>query len=159
GNKGRALPGVCRGALSSGRSSKKRNDQAMAGWSRGKICSSQPWPFLWPFSCADFPFAESVPAANVHTRFIMINRNIPDMIGASGISIASYLNASNGTIGYNIIDLESGIPQTLVVEIEAHSGGIRTRGISFQEQTISSRVAAVPTVPPKTGTNQSVPLP
>lgn len=136
--------------MSSCRSSKKRNDQAMAGWSRGKICSSQPWPFLWPFSCADFLFAESVPAANVHTRFIMINRDIPDMIFASH---------ANGTIGYNIIDLESGIPQTLVAEIEAHPGVIRTRGISFPEQATSSRVAAVPTVPPKTGTNQSVPLP
>lgn len=28
----------------------------------------------------------------------------------------------NGTIGYNIIDLESGIPLALVAEIEAHPG-------------------------------------
>jgi D-3-phosphoglycerate dehydrogenase len=79
-----------------------------------------------------------VPAANVHTRFIMINRDIPGMIGfashaigAMGINIASYLNESNGTIGYNIIDLESGIPQSLVAEIEANPGVIRTRTISF----------------------------
>lgn len=87
----------------------------------------------------NFPSAESVPAANVHTRFIMINRDIPDMIGfashaigASGINIASYLNESNGTIGYNIIDLESAIPPELVAQIEAHPGVIRTRVISFQ---------------------------
>jgi D-3-phosphoglycerate dehydrogenase len=86
----------------------------------------------------NFPSAELVPAANVHTRFIMINRDIPGMIGfashaigAKGINIASYLNESNGTIGYNIIDLESEIPQALVAEIEAHPGVIRTRTISF----------------------------
>jgi len=86
----------------------------------------------------NFPSAELVPAANVHTRFIMINQDIPDMIGfashaigASGINIASYRNESNGTIGYNIIDLESGIPPKLVSEIEAHPGVIRTRTISF----------------------------
>ncbi len=87
----------------------------------------------------NFPTAESVPSDKVHTRFIMINRDIPDMIGfashtigASNINIASYLNESNGAIGYNIIDLESGIPQTLVAEIEAHPGVIRTRAISFK---------------------------
>ncbi|MBU2536901.1 MAG: 3-phosphoglycerate dehydrogenase [Proteobacteria bacterium] len=86
----------------------------------------------------NFPTAESVPSDKVHTRFIMINRDIPDMIGfashaigASKINIASYLNESNGVIGYNIIDLESGIPQKLVAEIEAHPGVIRTRVISY----------------------------
>lgn len=87
----------------------------------------------------NFPSAETVPSDKVHTRFIMINRDIPDMIGfashaigASGINIASYLNESNGSIGYNIIDLESAIPPELVAEIEAHPGVIRTRTIFFK---------------------------
>ncbi|MGV1099801.1 phosphoglycerate dehydrogenase [Thiovibrio sp. JS02] len=87
----------------------------------------------------NFPTAESVPAANVHSRFIMVNRDVPDMIGfashaigGSGINIASYLNESNGTIGYNIIDLESPIPPELVASIEAHPGVIRTRVIPFR---------------------------
>jgi D-3-phosphoglycerate dehydrogenase len=87
----------------------------------------------------NFPTAESMPSGNVHTRFIMINRDIPGMIGfvshaigGCGINIASYLNESNGTIGYNIIDLESPIPPELVAEIEAHPGVIRTRIIPFR---------------------------
>jgi D-3-phosphoglycerate dehydrogenase len=68
----------------------------------------------------------------------MINRDVPGMIGfasqtigASGINIASYLNESNGVIGYNIIDLESGIPDKVLALIREHPGVIRTRTINF----------------------------
>jgi len=84
----------------------------------------------------NFPTVESIPSDRVHTRLIMINRDVPGMIGfasqiigAHGINIASYLNESNGTIGYNIIDLESAIAPELVREIEAHADVIRTRTI------------------------------
>jgi len=87
----------------------------------------------------NFPIAESIPAKNVHTRLIMINRDIPDMIGFAshtigdaGINIASYLNESNGVIGYNIIDLEQPLPLEVVARIEAHPGVLRTRTICFQ---------------------------
>lgn len=87
----------------------------------------------------NFPTAESVPSSNVHTRFIMINRDIPDMIGfashtigSHGINIASYLNESNGSIGYNIIDLESPISAEVVAKIEANPDVIRTRTILYQ---------------------------
>lgn len=86
----------------------------------------------------NFPTAESVPSDKVHTRFIMINRDVPDMIGFAshtigsyGINIASYLNESNGSIGYNIIDLESDIAPEVVAQIEAHPNVIRTRSIRF----------------------------
>ncbi|MCK4837544.1 MAG: phosphoglycerate dehydrogenase [Desulfobulbaceae bacterium] len=86
----------------------------------------------------NFPTAESIPAANVHTRLIMINKDVPGMIGfasqtigASGINIASYHNESNGVIGYNIIDLESTIPDEVLALIEEHPGVIRTRTINF----------------------------
>ncbi len=84
----------------------------------------------------NFPTVESVPARNVAMRFIMINRDIPDMIGfashaigAKGINIVSYLNESNGSIGYNIIDVEAPLPAEVIARIEANSGVIRTRAI------------------------------
>ncbi|MDH4321602.1 MAG: phosphoglycerate dehydrogenase [Desulfobulbaceae bacterium] len=85
----------------------------------------------------NFPTVESIPSSAVRTRFIMINRDVPGMIGfasqiigAHGINIASYLNESNGAIGYNIIDLEDEIPAGVVAAIEAHADVIRTRMIS-----------------------------
>jgi len=86
----------------------------------------------------NFPTVESIPSDEVHTRLIMINRDIPGMIGfasqkigAHGINIASYLNESNGAIGYNIIDLESSIPDDVVRQISGHKDVIRTRTIIF----------------------------
>ncbi len=89
----------------------------------------------------NFPTAESIPADNVHTRLIMINRDVPGMIGfasqiigAHGINIASYLNESNGSIGYNIIDLESPIPDDVVKKINAHDDVVRTRTLVLSEK-------------------------
>lgn len=89
----------------------------------------------------NFPTAETIPAGTCHTRFIMINRDIPGMIGfasniigSHAINIGSYLNESNGAIGYNIIDLESPIPDRVVAEIEANPDVIRTRRISCHSE-------------------------
>ncbi|MBI4699371.1 MAG: 3-phosphoglycerate dehydrogenase [Nitrospirae bacterium] len=86
----------------------------------------------------NFPTVESIPSDNVHTRLIMINRDVPGMIGFAsqkigghGINISSYLNESNGAVGYNIIDLESPVPDDVVKEIAAHKDVIRTRTIVF----------------------------
>jgi D-3-phosphoglycerate dehydrogenase len=71
----------------------------------------------------------------------MINRDVPGMIGfasqkvgAHGINISSYLNGSNGSVGYNIIDLASPIPDNVVQEIAAHKDVIRTRTIVFEHK-------------------------
>lgn len=87
----------------------------------------------------NFPNVESIPGDNVRTRLIMINRDIPGMIGFAthllgkkGINIVSYVNESNGSVGYNIIDLESPVPGELIAEIEANSDVIRTRIISYE---------------------------
>ncbi|MFZ5764212.1 MAG: phosphoglycerate dehydrogenase [Thermodesulfobacteriota bacterium] len=84
----------------------------------------------------NFPNVESIPGDTVHSRFIMINRDKPGMIGFAsqiigeqGINIASYLNESNGRIGYNIIDLESAISTDVINRIESHPDVIRTRVI------------------------------
>ncbi len=86
----------------------------------------------------NFPNIESIPSAKVKTRLIMINRDVPGMIAYASniissyaINIASYLNESNGNIGYNIIDLESDITPGLVNEIKANADVIRTRVIHF----------------------------
>jgi D-3-phosphoglycerate dehydrogenase len=87
----------------------------------------------------NFPAVESIPSAKVHSRLIIINKDIPGMIafatnaiGRLNINIASYLNESNGVIGYNIIDLESPVPVELLAEIEKNENIIRTRVIVFK---------------------------
>ena len=88
----------------------------------------------------NFPTVESIPAKNVHTRLIMINRDVPGMIGfashalgGAGINIASYLNESNGNIGYNIIDLEEPLPPEVEAVIKSHEGVLRTRSLVFAD--------------------------
>jgi D-3-phosphoglycerate dehydrogenase len=85
----------------------------------------------------NFPTVESIPSGSCHARLIMINRDVPGMIGfasniigSNRINIASYLNESNGLIGYNIIDVESPISQDVIAQIEAHPDVIRTRIMS-----------------------------
>lgn len=88
----------------------------------------------------NFPNIESTPSDKVHSRLIVINRDVPGMIafvsntfGNNKVNIASYLNQSNGTVGYNIIDVESVIPPEVVEEIEKKSDVIRTRVILFKQ--------------------------
>lgn len=88
----------------------------------------------------NFPNIESTPSDKVHSRLIVINKDVPGMIalisnifGDNNVNIASYLNQSNGTVGYNIIDVESAIPESVLKEIEANTDVIRTRVIVFQK--------------------------
>jgi len=91
----------------------------------------------------NFPNAESIPAAGSCVRLIMINRDVPGMIGLAsnilgkhGINIASYTNKSNGTIGYNIIDTETPISPEVCREIEAVDGVIRLRVIPLNSTAL-----------------------
>jgi len=84
----------------------------------------------------NFHNIESTPTDSTHSRLIVINRDVPGMIalvsaifGRHHVNIASYLNQSNGKVGYNIIDLESPIPGPVVEEISQNSDVIRTRVI------------------------------
>ena len=86
----------------------------------------------------NFPNIESTPSDKVHTRIIVINRDVPGMIafasniiGNHGINIASYLNQSNGKVGYNIIDVEAAVPKKILAEIKKNPDVIRTRTILF----------------------------
>jgi D-3-phosphoglycerate dehydrogenase len=49
------------------------------------------------------------------------------------VNIASYLNQSNGKVGYNIIDVESPIPPVVIEKIEKNADVIRTRVITFKQ--------------------------
>lgn len=86
----------------------------------------------------NFPNIETIPSDLVRDRLIVINRDVPGMIafisnilGGYKINIDSFKNESNGRIGYNIIDMESGVSPEAVAEIEANEDVIRTRVISF----------------------------
>ena len=86
----------------------------------------------------NFPNIETIPSDLVRDRLIVVNRDVPgmiafitDKIGSYGINIDSFKNESNGRIGYNIIDMESGIDPKIVTEIEDNENVVRTRIISF----------------------------
>jgi D-3-phosphoglycerate dehydrogenase len=88
----------------------------------------------------NFPNIESIPGDKIHSRLVVINKDVPGMIaqvskifGNHNVNIASYLNQSNGTVGYNIIDVESEIPEAVVNEIKENKDVIRTRVIIFPE--------------------------
>jgi D-3-phosphoglycerate dehydrogenase / 2-oxoglutarate reductase len=88
----------------------------------------------------NFPNIESTPSDKVQSRLIVINRDVPGMIAFvsnifahNKINIASYLNQSNGTVGYNIIDVESEIPPVVVDEITKNQDVIRIRVIVFKD--------------------------
>ncbi len=87
----------------------------------------------------NFPNIESTPSDKIHSRLIVINRDVPGMIafvsnifGDNKVNIASYLNQSNGCVGYNIIDVESAIPANVLELIVKNSDVIRTRVITFK---------------------------
>lgn len=90
----------------------------------------------------NFPNAESIPAAGSQARLIMVNRDVPGMIGRAsnvlgqhGLNIASYTNKSNGSVGYNIIDVQGTVSPTIQREMEAVPGVIRVRVIPLQENS------------------------
>lgn len=90
----------------------------------------------------NFPTIESLPAVGVHTRLIMINHDVPGMIGLvsqclgrHNINIMSYLNESNGAIGYNIIDTSEPVPESIVADITAMEGVIRVRTIAIADRS------------------------
>ena len=86
----------------------------------------------------NFPNIESIPASAVGARLIVINRDVPGMIGFAtnvlgeyDINIVSFNNESNGKVGYNIIDLELPVDEKIIAELEANEDVLRTRQIMF----------------------------
>jgi D-3-phosphoglycerate dehydrogenase len=86
----------------------------------------------------NFPVTESVPSDKVKTRLIVINKDVPNKIAAitkvlgdAGVNIASFVNKSNGKVGYNIIDVEGDVPAAAVDAVKASDDVIRIRTIAL----------------------------
>ena len=86
----------------------------------------------------NFPPLDSFPHAEVKSRVVVINQDVPNMIaeitkvfGAANINIASFSNKSNGKIGYNLIDVESSVDDSIIDALKKLDKVIRVRVIHF----------------------------
>lgn len=89
----------------------------------------------------NFPITEVYPDASIRTRLVVINKDVPNMIaqitqsvGNAGLNIGSFTNASNGKIGYNIIDLEADVPDAVIRTIQGIDKVIRVRVLKFSQK-------------------------
>ncbi len=74
---------------------------------------------------------------NGSNRLLITNRNIPNIIGqvtsmlaADGINISEYLNKHKNDYAYNIIDVESEIPENIIDKLKSIDGIISVRIIN-----------------------------
>lgn len=72
----------------------------------------------------NFPTCELVPDRAVRTRLVVVNRDTPGMIASittalsrDGINISRSRNESNGTIGYNLVDVNDDVPPHVIAKI------------------------------------------
>ena len=86
----------------------------------------------------NFPIIEVYPEDSTRTRVVVINKDVPNMIaqitqviGKAGLNIVSFTNASNGKIGYNIIDLDKDLPEPLVETIKGIDNVVKVRVLRF----------------------------
>ena len=86
----------------------------------------------------NFPALNDKPHMGVKTRVVVINQDVPNMIaeitkvfGAENINIASFSNKSNGKIGYNLIDIESVIDDSIKEKLEKLDKVVKVRVIHF----------------------------
>jgi len=86
----------------------------------------------------NFPALDEHPHSGVKSRVVVINQDVPNMIaeitkviGAAGINISSFSNKSNGKIGYNLIDAESVIADSVVELLSNLPKVIKVRVIHF----------------------------
>jgi D-3-phosphoglycerate dehydrogenase len=86
----------------------------------------------------NFPAVDSRPSANIKSRIVVINNDMPNMIaliskvfGDAGINISSFKNESNGKIGYNLIDIDAAVPQSLIDALKKIEHIVRVRVIEF----------------------------
>ncbi len=84
----------------------------------------------------NFPAVDGQPAPNTKVRLVVINQDVPNMIaevsrviGNAGLNITSFKNESNGKIGYNLIDLDVEVPDSLVAQLKQLDKVIRVRKI------------------------------
>lgn len=81
----------------------------------------------------NFPDAV-LPRGDATTRIAIANSNVPNMVGqistlvaASGLNIADLLNKSRGELAYTLVDVEGGVPDTLLSQIRGIDGVLSAR--------------------------------
>lgn len=86
----------------------------------------------------NFPRLDDQPDDSVRTRICVVNEDMPNMIssitqvlGNAGLNITGLVNKSNGTIGYDVVDLQIPVDAALVQIIRNLPGVINTRTLSF----------------------------
>ena len=86
----------------------------------------------------NFPALVDHPHAGVKSRVVVINQDVPNMIseitkvfGAEGVNIASFSNKSNGKIGYNLVDVESKVDDSIIEKLGKLDKVIKVRVIHF----------------------------
>jgi D-3-phosphoglycerate dehydrogenase len=86
----------------------------------------------------NFPTLEVFPHQNTRTRLVIVNRDVPGMIatmtgiiGKAGINISAFTNAGNGTVGYNLVDIDTELAGNVEETLWGCSGILRVRTIRF----------------------------
>ncbi len=86
----------------------------------------------------NFPTVESRPSASTKNRVVVINKDVPNVIaliskvfGDAGMNISSFKNESNGKIGYNLVDMDAAVPQSLIDSLKKIEQIIRVRVIEL----------------------------
>jgi D-3-phosphoglycerate dehydrogenase len=71
-----------------------------------------------------------------HTRIVIANKNIPNMVGqvagvlaSDAINISNLLNKNKGELAYNIIDIDGELPEGSTDKIRSIDGVIMVRVI------------------------------
>ncbi len=86
-------------------------------------------------------FPECVMSPNDAHRVVVINRNVPNMVGQmtavlakKSINIADMLNRHRGNVAYTIIDLDGDVEESLLEEFRSIEGVIAVRDIGVPPQ-------------------------
>jgi D-3-phosphoglycerate dehydrogenase len=86
----------------------------------------------------NFPTVEAYPHQATINRLVVISQDVPNMIakitsvfGEADINIQSYTNESNGTIGYNLVDVATTIPDEVAEKVRALPQVLQARVIAF----------------------------
>ncbi len=86
----------------------------------------------------NFPIMDVRPRPTTKTRILVINRNVPNMIGqvttlfgSLGINIENMVNEGNDAIGYNAIDCDREIPRDIASKLAEIDGVISCRVLNF----------------------------
>ncbi len=86
----------------------------------------------------NLPAVDGRPAENVKVRLCIINQDVPNMIaeithviGGAGLNIVSFKNESNGKFGYNLIDLDVTVPDSLVAELAKLDKVVKVRRLTL----------------------------